>query len=107
VVFHAREEATLTPDVYDFVCSIGELIDKLSIQNIICHHANESILAERRKGAPDHERISEAEFRARKAGEQRVRLKNEIDRRIAEAITRGKMGTAPDARTYDLRGIGA
>jgi hypothetical protein len=92
----------MTSEVYDFLCSIGELIDKLSIQNICCHHANESILSERRKPEPDHARISELEFKARKAGEQRVRLRDEINQRLAEAIERGRIGHAPDVRTYEL-----
>lgn len=89
-------------DTYDFLCSIGELIDKLSIENIKCHHANESILAERKKEKPDTARISELEFKARKAGEQRVRLRDEINRRIGEAIERGKIGASPEVRTYEV-----
>ena len=91
-----------TPDAYDFICSIGELIDKLSIENIKCYHANESILAERQKPHPNHERISELEFNARKSGEQRVRLRDEINRRLSDALSRGRLDYAPDVRTYDL-----
>jgi uncharacterized protein YdcH (DUF465 family) len=95
----------MTAESYDYVCSIGELIDKLSIENIKCYHANENILAERRKGKDaNNGRISELEFKARKAGEQRVRLRDEINRRLAEAIERGRMGHAPDVRTYELPG---
>jgi hypothetical protein len=92
----------MIPDPYDFICSIGELIDKLSIENIKCYHANESILSERRKDEPDHVRISALEFKARKAGEHRVRLRDEINRRLAEAVTRGAIGFTPDTRTYEL-----
>lgn len=92
----------MTEDAYDFICSIGELIDKLSIENIKCHHANEAILAERRSTSPDHERISALEFKARKAGEQRVRLRDAINHRLAEAIERGRLSHAPDVRTYEL-----
>jgi hypothetical protein len=94
----------MTGDAYDYICSIGELIDKLSIENIKCHHSNEAILCERRQATPNHQRISELEFKARKAGEQRVRLRDEINRRLAEAITRGGFGHAPDVRTYELPG---
>lgn len=94
----------MIPEAYDFICSIGELVDKLSIENIKCYHANESILAERRKDSPDHARISELEFKARKSGEQRVRLRDEINRRLAEALARGRIGTAPDVRTYEVPG---
>lgn len=94
-----------TPESYDFICSIGELIDKLSIENIKCHHANEAILRERKKPDPDTGAIAAAEWRARTSGEQRVRLRDEINRRLAEAITRGRIGTAAEARTYDLRGV--
>jgi len=93
----------MTEPVYDFVCSIGELIDKLSIENIKCHHANEAILSERRKSNPDHERISQLEYKARKAGEQRVRLRDEINHRLAEAIARGSLGYTADVRTYEVR----
>lgn len=92
----------MTDDTYDFICSIGELIDKLSIENIKCYHANEAILAERRSATPDHERISALEFKARKAGEQRVRLRDAINHRLAEAIERGRLSYAPDVRTYEL-----
>jgi len=92
----------MADEVYDYICSIGELIDKLSIENIKCHHANEEILAERRKYKPNTNRISELEYKARKAGEQRVRLRDEINRRLAEAIKRGGFSHAPDVRTYEL-----
>jgi hypothetical protein len=93
---------TTTPPQYDFICSIGELIDKLSIQNIICYDANNKIIAERKKENSDHIYISSLEFKARTSGEQRVRLKDEINRRIAEAINRGTIGCSKDMRTYDL-----
>ena len=88
--------------VYDYICSIGELIDKLSIENIKCYDGNMEILRERRKGNPDHVRISEIEFKVRKSGEQRVRLRDEINRRIGEAIRRGGINSAPEVRTYRL-----
>lgn len=88
---------------YDYICSIGELIDKLSIQNIICYDTNTQILTERQKSKPDHVFISQLEFKARLAGEQRVRLKDEINRRLAEAIERGKIEYAPEVRTYKLK----
>lgn len=94
----------MTSDVYDYICSIGELIDKLSIQNIICYDSNMKILEERGKPSPSAARISDLEFKARKAGEQRVRLRNEFDRRLAEALTRGKIHVTTDARTYELPG---
>jgi hypothetical protein len=97
-----RENEVNTPEVYDYLCSIGELIDRLSIENLKCAHANHEILSERRKSDPDHARISELEFKARKAGEQRVRLRDEINQRLAEAIERGRIGHAPDVRTYEL-----
>jgi hypothetical protein len=82
------------------ICSIGELIDKLSIENIKCYDANRKILEERAKDNPDHVFISKTEFNARKAGELRVALRNEINKRLAEALTRGTINHAPDARTY-------
>jgi hypothetical protein len=91
-------------EVYDYLCSIGELFDKLSIQNIICHYANTKILEERAKAEPDDHVISQMELKARTAGEQRVRLKDEINRRLDDAIRRGGIGVAPEVRTYNLPG---
>ena len=89
-------------DQYDYICSIGELIDKLSIENIKCYHANGAILEERKKDTPDHVVISQLEFTARSSGEQRVRLKNEINIRLADALKRGHIGASPEVRTYKL-----
>lgn len=90
----------MTSPAYDFICSIGELIDKLSIENIKCYDANTKVLAERAKESPNHKYISSLEFNARKAGELRVKLRHEINSRLAEAISRGGIDCAPDARTY-------
>lgn len=87
-------------DTYDLVCSIGELIDKLSIENIKCYDANTRILAERNKPGIDYRRISDLEFNARKAGEQRVRLRDEINKRLAEVLERGEVQAKPEIRTY-------
>lgn len=86
--------------VYDFICSIGELIDKLSIENIKCYDVNRKILEERSKPNPCARSIAEWEFNARKAGELRVKLKNEINRRLADALSRGEIGYPHEARTY-------
>lgn len=91
-----------TPQVYDYLCSIGELIDKLSIENIKCYHANHSVLDERKKSNPSATIIAEMEWLARTSGEQRVRLKCEINRRVNEAIQRGMIQTASEARTYGV-----
>jgi hypothetical protein len=95
----------MTEEVYDFICSIGELIDKLSIENIKCYDGNNKILDERLQENPDFRKISELEFKVRKAGEQRVRLKNEINKRIQEALVRGYIQISPETRTYD-EGLG-
>lgn len=92
--------------VYDFLCSIGELIDKLSICNIVCYDANNKAIAERKKEHPSAQAIADCEWQARRSGEQRVKLRDELNRRLAEAIQRGGFQTAPEARTYDLRGTG-
>lgn len=93
----------MTESVYDFICSIGELIDKLSIENIKCYHANTMVLAEREKDSPSAELVSSLESKARRSGEQRVRLRDEINRRLSEAIKRGSIGAASEVRTYDLQ----
>ena len=86
--------------VYDYLCSIGELVDKLSIENIKCHYANMRILDERQKLVPNNTLISELEAKARAAGEQRVRLRDEINRRLKEALERGSIECASEVRTY-------
>ena len=90
--------------IYDYLCSIGELIDKLSIENIKCYHANNEIMRIRDHpaGAVDAQRVSDLEQVARSAGEQRVRLRDEVNRRLAEAIDRGGMRAVQDVRTYDF-----
>ena len=91
-----------TREIYDFICSIGELIDKLSIENIKCYDANTKVISERKKEFPNPNHISKWEYQARTAGEQRVRLKEEINRRLAEAINRGDIGVSSEVRTYEL-----
>lgn len=91
-----------TPVQYDLLCSIGELIDKLTIENIKCYDANQKILAQRKGKNPSPKKIADWEWQARRAGEQRVKLRDEINQRIAEAIARGGIQVAPDARTYDM-----
>ena len=92
------------PEVYDHICSIGELIDKLSIENIKCSRANHTAMDEREKDNPDPVVLADCERLARTAGEQRVRLKDEINRRLDEAMRRGGFNVAAEARTYDLKG---
>lgn len=91
----------MTEPVYDFVCSIGELIDKLTIENIKCYDANNKIIALRAKDVLDSGRVASLELAARTSGEQRVRLRDEINRRLMEALIRGSLGCARDVRTYD------
>jgi hypothetical protein len=89
------------PEIYDYLCSIGDLIDKLSIENIKCFDANMKAIAERKKDKPSAALLAKCEGQARTAGEQRVRLKDEINHRLAEALERGRIQCAPEARTYD------
>ena len=95
----------MTDPCYDTICSIGEMIDKLCVELIKCANANHAILAERRQDQPDPQFIADQEWIARTAGEQRVALKNEINRRIDEAIRRGGINVRAEARTYNLKGI--
>lgn len=85
--------------------SIGHIVDALSIENIKCYDANMKAIAERKKDAPSAQVIADCELQARRAGEQRVKLRDELNRRLDEAIRRGGFQTAPEARTYDLRGL--
>ena len=93
-----------TPEAYDLLCSIGELIDKLTIENIKCYDANQKILAERKLEHPSAQLIADWEWQARRSGEQRVKLRDTINQRLAEALARGSIQVAAEARTYDLRG---
>lgn len=93
------------PEVYDTIYSIGHLIDALSIENIKCYDANSKAIAERKREHPSAEIIANCEWQARRAGEQRVKLRDEINRRLNEAIGRGGFQVAPEARTYDLKGL--
>ena len=87
-------------EVYDLICSIGELIDKLSIENIKCYDANMRAINERKKEIPLVEIVAECELQARTAGEQRVRLRDAINCRLNEAIQRGGFRVAKEVRTY-------
>jgi len=89
-----------TPESYDLICSIGELVDKLSIENIKCYDSNMRAIAERRRESPSAETIADCELRARTAGEHRVRLRDELNRRLDEAIRRGGFDVAREVRTY-------
>lgn len=91
-------------EVYDTICSIGELIDKLSIENIKCYDANTRILFERKQSNPNAKSIADLEWQARTAGERRVKLRDEINYRLNEAIQRGGIQVTKEARTYDLEG---
>jgi len=89
----------------DAICSIGEMIDKLSIENIKCYDANQKILAERKRKKPSSKKIAHWEWQARTAGELRVKLRVEINRRLNKAIQDGGFAIAEEARTYDLGGV--
>jgi len=86
----------------DLTSSIGELIDKLSVENIKIYHARERILLERRSGTPDAKRIMDWEWAVSSGGERRVLLRDEINRRLDEAIRRGGFATSREVRTYEL-----
>jgi len=86
----------------ELICSIGELIDKLCIENIKCHYFNHAIQDEQTKPDPDHQRISSLLLASQQANELRVRLRDAINRRLAEAIKSGDMDYVLTARTYGL-----
>ena len=83
---------------HSVMASVADLIDRLSIENIKCYHANEGILAERRRELPDPQVIADLEFKARSAGEMRVALKGEINARLDPQA-------AVEGRTYNLEGL--
>ena len=90
----------MATEVYDLICSIGELVDKLSIENIKCYDANMKAIAERKKESPSTDIIAGCELQARTAGEQRVRIRDELNVRLSEAIKRGSFHTTKEVRTY-------
>lgn len=83
---------------HSVMASVADLVDRLSIENIKCYHANENILVERRKESPDPQVIANLEFKARSAGEMRVALKGEINQRLDPSAK-------VETRTYILGNI--
>jgi hypothetical protein len=94
-----------TPECYDILCSIGDLIDQLVVTHIKISAFHATIVAERHKPSPSPEVILEAEAKCRRAGEKRVLLRDAINHRIDEAIRRGGICVTDDARTFDMKGI--
>lgn len=86
----------------DFICSIGELVDKLTIENIKCSRFNHEMIELKNNEPINLQRIGELQISLMAANEQRVRLKNEINLRIDDAIRRGGIGINKETRTYRL-----
>ena len=84
----------------DFLCSIGELIDKLIGEDIKCYHFNNLVDIGIAKAEQDVEQLTEWEEQTRRANEQRSRLRDAINERIAKAVSTGKMDCAKTVRTY-------
>lgn len=83
------------------ICPIGELIDKLSIENIKCHFFNHKIKEEQAKPRPDNDKIAALLANSQEAGEQRVRLRDAINKAIAGAVAKGHLEYVSSvARTY-------
>ncbi len=95
----------MVPESYDVLCSIADLIDQLSIANIKISRFHHAIVDERCKENPSPTAIVDNEGKCRRMGEKRVLLRDEINRRIDEAIRRGGIRVETDARTFDMRGI--
>jgi hypothetical protein len=95
----------MVPVAYDTICPIGELIDQLIVTHIKISAFHANIVAERHKENPSAAVIVENEGKCRHAGEKRVVLREEINRRINEAIQRGGIQVAADVRTFDMKGI--
>lgn len=84
------------------ICSIGELVDKLCIENIKCHFCNHAIQDEQAKPDQDDKRIATLLLASQQANEKRVRLCDAINRQLAKAIKKGEMNYMPTVRTYGL-----
>jgi len=95
----------MVPPVYDQICSIGELIDQLIVTHIKIFAFHDKIVAERHKPNPSATVIVENEGKCRHAGEKRVVLREELNRRIDEAIRRGGIQVVSDPRTFDMMGL--
>ena len=94
-----------TPESYDVILSIGELIDMLVTTNVKIAQIHQNILAERRKPEWSASFIAAEDEKCRRAAEKRVLLRDEITKRIDEAIRRGGVQVSPDVRTFDLKGM--
>jgi len=102
----AQAHAEKTPEQYDVLCSIGDLIDRLTIENIKCSRMNHEMieLHKAREGAPhsvDAE-IAKLQRAVVLANEKRVACREEINRRLDEAIRRGGIQVTPEQRTYGV-----
>lgn len=95
----------MTPESYDILCSIGDLIDQMIVTHIKISAFHATIVSERHKENPSATVIVENEGKCRHAGEKRVVLREEINRRIDEAIRRGGIQVVSDVRTFDMKGI--
>lgn len=84
------------------ICSIGELVDKLCIENIKCHFCNHAIQDEQTKSDQSDKRIATLLLASQQANEKRVQLCDAINRQLADAIKSGHMDYAPTVRTYGL-----
>lgn len=80
--------------------SIGELVDRLVVESIKCHHFNHEILKEQAKPEPDDGRIARLLSGSQAANEQRVKMRDAVDRELARAIKSGEVGGGKTARTY-------
>lgn len=90
---------------FDAVITPADLIDRLCVELIKCSQAQHAIIAERKKANPDPTVIAQQELITRVAGERRVAIKDEYNRRLNEAIQAGGFTVLQDVRTYDLNGV--
>lgn len=81
--------------------SIGFLIDRLIIANIKISRWNHEKLEERKKGNPDLEKLDELQKKVDYTNEERVALKNAIDRKLKYIIETGKYDYQEEKRTYE------
>ena len=90
---------------FDPVIRASDFLRNIAGEMIKCALAHRSIIEERKKQRPDEKVIADLELITRVAGEQAVRLQNEFDKRLNEAIRQGGFEVAPQARTFNLKGI--
>ena len=83
------------------VTSMGELIDRLIVEDHKLGHFERAKAAEQKKENPDANLIVRWDKASRTANEKRSIIKGAIDKMFAKAIKEGKYSPIEEMRTFD------